>query len=99
MFLVLVVNEPLRFRLAFRVYLPFLALAGIHALYVQWRLNERFSKIDEKLTKASEGWTGMKITLFQIVKISAWALLASLIVIVLVMGPDSPYHHCPFLTI
>ncbi len=39
MFLVLVGNEPLRFRLAFWVYLPFLALAGIHALYVQWKLN------------------------------------------------------------
>jgi hypothetical protein len=36
-------HDPSHLRFAFTASLPFLALAGIHALYVQWRLNNRLS--------------------------------------------------------
>jgi len=38
-------HDPLHYRFALIASLPFLALAGIHALYVQWRLNNRLSTL------------------------------------------------------
>jgi hypothetical protein len=38
-------HDPLHLRFALVVSLPFLALAGIHALYVQWRLNNHLSSL------------------------------------------------------
>ena len=43
--LILFAYSPFRFRFALVVSLPFFLFTGIHALYVQWRLNNRLSSL------------------------------------------------------